>query len=234
MIGVDVDRSTIEDYVRNPFAPNLFPDTSSSYPQILDRQTNATRRRKDEQPQAKRGRFHSRPRTKFISKIVNDELGSRLDNPYQGFALMDMGTAEEWSETLTLGLGPCLTELIAQTCLSELNERYPAAAESRAQMSVSSLPAQNLHLDFDPEPEYLAVASEMFDAALQGTDTESIQAKISVLDGDGDGDGDANVVLNSIALFTVLVKVFHQLSTGEMADDNSSLNPSPSLRPHRE
>lgn len=39
--------------------------------------------------------------TKFISKIVNDDLASCLDNPYRGFALMDMGTAEEWSEILT-------------------------------------------------------------------------------------------------------------------------------------
>ncbi|MDI9941395.1 hypothetical protein SIM91_02110 [Rhodococcus opacus] len=155
--------------------------------------------------------------TKFISKIVNDELGRRLDNPFQDFALMDMGTDEEWSEILGLGLGPYLTELIAKTGVSGLDEKYPAMAASRTQMSVSSLPAEYLSLDFAPEPEYLAVASEMFDAALQGRDTETVQAKISVLD----GDGQANVILNAIALFTVLAKVFHQLSTGVVADDSS-------------
>lgn len=64
-------------------------------------------------------------------------------------------------------------------------------------MSVTNLQAPCLHPDFVPEPEYLAVASEVFDATLQGTDTESIQAKIAVLD----DEGEANVVLNSIALF---------------------------------
>lgn len=153
--------------------------------------------------------------TRFISKIVVEELGSRLENPFQDFTLEEMGTSEEWDEILALGLGPTLTEMIADTCVSGLDEKYPALAANRTQMRVSNLPAEYLSLDFDLEPEYRAVASEMFDAALQGMDTESVKAKIAVLD----GDGQANVILTAIALFTMLVKVFHQLTTGKMADE---------------
>ncbi|EKT79046.1 hypothetical protein WSS_A29189 [Rhodococcus opacus M213] len=159
--------------------------------------------------------------SRFISKIVVEELGSRLENPFQDFTLEDMGTSEEWDEILALGLGPTLTEMIAETCVSGLDEKYPALAEIRGQMtSVSTLPAEYLSLDFELEPEYRTVASEMFDAALQGTDTETVKAKIAVLD----GDGQANVILTAIALFTVLAKVFHQLTTGKMADDEPTLS----------
>jgi len=149
--------------------------------------------------------------TKFISKFVSDELDGRLDDPYQDFALVDMGTEAEWSEIFALGLGSYLAELIAQTCVSGLDEKHPETSAVRAQMSsVGDLPREVLGFDFDPEPEYLALAAEMFDAALRGTDTELVKEKIDRLD----GDGQANVILNAVGFFTVLVKFFHQLAMG--------------------
>ncbi|MGO4205363.1 hypothetical protein AB4Z09_27215 [Rhodococcus sp. TAF43] len=76
--------------------------------------------------------------------------------------------------------------------------------------SIGNLPPEFLGFDFDPEPEHLALAAEMFDAALQQTGTEQVKAKIERLD----GDGQANVILNAVGMFTVLVKLFDQLSTG--------------------
>ncbi|WP_442241175.1 hypothetical protein [Rhodococcus sp. TAF43] len=69
--------------------------------------------------------------TKFISNVVNDKLGSRLENPYQDFTLADLGTEEDWSQILTLGLAPYLAELIAQTCVSGLDEKYPGMSAVR-------------------------------------------------------------------------------------------------------